>query len=148
MLTVREYQELLEKRKELSDYFNQEFEDLAENSAFRRNRCTKKSKKLLEKELYFAIGKVWENEVKTYNKGEHIDMDMEVVKVKKENKLIGFFKKLFNKKPKNQVIGIERTENLIEEPQRHTEEIESTPIRVETTDKIPGQMDIQDLEEK
>lgn len=148
MLTVREYQELLEKRKELSDYFNQEFEELADNSNYRRNRCVKKSKKLLEKEMYFAIGRVWSNEVKKYTNGEHIDMDMEVVKVKKENKFIGFFKKLFHKKPKNQLIGIEKTENLIEMPEEKIEEIESTPIKVETTDKIPGQMDIQDLEEK
>lgn len=148
MLTVEEYQELLEKRKELSDYFNREFEELAENSAFRRNKCTKKSKKLLEKEMYFAIDKIWSNEVKQYTNGEHIDMDMEVVKVKKENKFIGFFKKLFHKKTNTQLIGVEKTTNLIEEPQVQPEEIQSTPISVATSDKIPGQMDIQDLEEK
>ena len=147
MITVEEYQDLLEKRNELLNYFNQEFEELAQNSRFRRKRCIKKCQKDIEKELYFAIGSVWKHELKTYIKGENIDMDMEVVKTKKENKLILFFKKIFHIKPKEvQQIGIEQQEDLpkVEEKSEQKEEIVTQPISTET---IEGQMDIEELED-
>ena len=145
MISVEDYQDLLEKRNELMNYFNQEFEELAQNSRFRRKKCIKKCKKDIEKELYFAIGSVWRHELKTYIKGDNIDMDMKVVKTKKENKLILFFKKLLHIKPKEvQQIGIEQKEELPQSEEKPEEEILTQPISTET---IEGQMDIEELED-
>ena len=147
MISVEDYQELLEKRNELLNYFNQEFEELAQNSKYRRKKCIKKCKKDIEKELYFAVGIVWKHELKAYIKGENIDMDMKVIKTKKENKLILFFKKIFNIKPKKvQQIGIERQEELpqVEEKPESKDEILTQPISTETID---GQMDIEELDD-
>jgi len=145
MISVEDYQDLLEKRNELMNYFNQEFEELAQNSRFRRKRCIKKCKKDIEKELYFAIGSVWRHELKSFIKGENVDMDMQVVKTKKENKLILFFKKIFHIKPKEvQQIGIEQKEELPQAEEELEEEILTQPISTET---IEGQMDIEELED-
>jgi len=145
MISVEDYQDLLEKRNELMNYFNQEFEELAQNSRFRRKRCIKKCKKDIEKELYFAIGSVWRHELKSFIKGENVDMDMQVVKTKKENKLILFFKKIFHIKPKEvQQIGIEQKEELPQAEEEPEEEILTQPISTET---IEGQMDIEELED-
>lgn len=147
MLTVDEYQDLLIKRKELKSYFNEEYENTAKNSVYRRNKKSiKKSQKDTEKEESFALN-VWRSEVKAYIKGENLDMDMEVVKTKKENKLITLFKKLFRIKPKEtQQIGIEKQEELPESEEQAQpeakEEIVTTPISTETID---GQMDIEEL---
>ena len=147
MISVEEYQELLEKRNELLNYFNEEFEELAQNSKYRRKKCVKKCKKDIEKELYFAIGAVWKHELKTYIKGENINMGMEVVKTKKENKLIGFFKKLFGIKSKETYqIGIEKQKELLE-PEIHLDEDEEIETESISTEIIDGQMDIEELED-
>lgn len=144
MISVEDYQTLLEKRHQLQEFFDEEFENLANNADYRRKKCIKKCQKETEHELYFAINVVWRAEVKAALKCKD-DSYYQVIKPKKENKLLGFIKKVFRIKSKApDQLNIEETKELITEESATKDEISTKPISTEIVD---GQMDIEELED-
>ena len=98
MISFEEYYTYLQKRKKLSFHYNQQFEQLANNSKYlRSNRIIKRYQKDLEKERASSFN-VLNNIFKEEQKKKGV---IAVIKVdqQKESKLKLFFRKIFGIKP-------------------------------------------------
>lgn len=173
MITFKEYYSFLEKQATLSNFYYEEFENLAKSAKYMRNyKVVKKYQKELERKKTASFN-VLNNIFKEEQKKKGV---IAVVKVnqKKDNKLKLFFKKLFGiKSPVLSGIIEEFSETAGTPPEDQDKpEVDSDAILIDDEiedgleedfdyedwddedeedyhcdDRIEGQMDIEDLNE-
>ena len=171
MITFDEYYDFLEKQATLSNFYYEEFENLARSAKYMRsNKVVKKYQKDLERKKTASFN-ILNNIFKEEQKKKGITAVVKVNK-QKDNKLKLFFKKLFGLKP-TIIAGIieefsetagtpsEEPDKLeieseviqddeLEEDDDDSEDDEDLDIEEDEyydDDRIEGQMDIEDLNE-
>ena len=166
MIAFDDYLDLLEQRRQILDFFNSEARAIAENSKYLRN---KRIEKLQQKDSEKARKSALSVYYSMYNKKlkeKGLKVSATKSNEKSSNPIVNIVKKLFKIKPKEIPGEVEQLpEKTIEEVPEQPD-IETTGIEIEDEeiedvggpeyteeeldelypdDKIPGQMDIEEL---